>query len=854
MLYWRRMCCVLASWVCLLPAAAMAFGPLDVNNSYDFVILTDASLATEAQRLNAHRGQTLRSCLVTTSEVSAAFTGSTMAEKIRAFVLYAYQHWKIAPTYLVLIGDADRTNAAYDLVPTMNRYNDDISPNWSGDFFYADDGYFVGPVAAGEKKPILLIGRIPARTPAELGCAIDKIIGYDAITGTPTWLQSILMAAGDHYNLWPGDNDEYRTMNEDVRADEFSEWDPAKLQTLYSSEHHYQGDGPTYLRNAWNTGIGFVNAFGQTEGAHSDVLVGMASFNVPPTPPPTFTYTLAPTGYCPVVFGATCLVNEFHEDRVSSIAEDLLFKASDRGAVAVVAPSHVIDARAGCAMDRVFVHGMLHDGVRGIGRLLTGAQERLREFGLADAVVEQFVIIGDPATEVKLSPLPPPTDLGTGFEIEDAFALQDHRLEDQHVQNTSTRIVHVEEEVAPLGERMLRAKATVSSGCSVTLVEWGLQDVGFEIAPNAILSFWINVTESPGNLDHIVLEGNTTDGEISDKPLIVDQNGVRLVAYGRNALPAGWQFVYSDLSSLAGETLLDLRLVYWDFSGLGGPLTAYVDDVRVKRYEVPERGEPDAILNSSFEEDVDGNGTPDFWTNTLGLAETGTVTRSDHVAWSGRYSMEVDDEYGQGEGAQYLMFANRDESEYVCEFRYMSPYATQFRVEFYDIGSGNVISERVIEAGYDWRVGVAGFSNPHHGSYTARVKLRILPLTESEPVYIDDLHVYPGVLAATREVAGPDGQSPSYGLLRVVPNPGNVRCGVEVRYGIGRAAEKIVLDAFDASGRHVGGSSVMSVPAGIHSMVWKPASGSTLPPGQYFLKVRADGEPVPGSLKVMLLP
>ena len=188
-------------------------------------------------------------------------------------------------------------------------------------------------------------------------------------------------------------------------------------------------------------------------------------------------------------------------------------------------------------------------------------------------------------------------------------------------------------------------------------------------------------------------------------------------------------------------------------------------------------------------------------------------------------------------------------------FRHRSPDATQFRVEFYDISSGNVISEHVVESGYDWQVGVAGFFNPHYGSYTARVKLRILPLTAWEPVYIDDLHVFPGVLAATPEVAGPDGRCPLYGLLRVLPNPGSARRGVEVRYGIGRAAERVVLDAFDGSGRWVGGSSVMSVPAGIHSMVWKPASGGTVPAaGQYFLKVRADGEPLPGGLKVVLLP
>ena len=108
-------------------------------------------------------------------------------------------------------------------------------------------------------------------------------------------------------------------------------------------------------------------------------------------------------------------------------------------------------------------------------------------------------------------------------------------------------------EVAPLGERMLRAKGTVSSGNSVTLVQWKVQEVGFEIPPNAIMSFWINVTESPGNLDHIVLEGNTTDGEISGKPWIVDQNGVPLDPLARNP-PFGGLAVRVRRSQLTGRS------------------------------------------------------------------------------------------------------------------------------------------------------------------------------------------------------------------------------------------------------------------------------------------------------------
>ncbi len=286
--------------VSLWAVAATGIDPLSTSNTYDYIILTHDALLPQAQSLAYHRGQHLRTCVVTTSQIETAFSGSTLADKIRAFIVYAYEQWRIAPTYILFLGDANITVPLHDLVPTRARVPEFFPPTPSYPS-YADETFFVGPIYPTDRKPIMHHGRIPVRTQAQAEIAVGKIIDYDAIGGEPAWLSRVLMTVGDcrsGYLCIPR-NAVFMVYNDQLRESQLAHWLPHNLQTIYSSEHSFNTNGHSVLRNAWNGGVGFLNALGNTAADH-DLLVYVAGYSLPPSPPPTFTASLNESGMLPL--------------------------------------------------------------------------------------------------------------------------------------------------------------------------------------------------------------------------------------------------------------------------------------------------------------------------------------------------------------------------------------------------------------------------------------------------------------------------------------------------------------------------------------------------------------------------
>ncbi|MBM3320388.1 MAG: hypothetical protein FJY73_06905 [Candidatus Eisenbacteria bacterium] len=832
--------------VCLFPSPARAFDPLSTDHAYDYVILAHDNLATEAQRLLDHRSTDHRCCLVRISEIASSFQGSSLVEKIRAFVHHAYRNWRIAPSYLVLVGDANMTNPAHDLVPAPLRWNEFYV--WHDNRWFADDTYYVESPFDGNTKPILHVGRIPARTNAQLRNAIDKILAYDALAGSPAWLSRILMLVGDA--SINGNNQVYKTLNDQLRDEELSGW--PEIVTRYASDYDDDMEEwpeiPTEVtRQDWNAGVGYANAFGNTLGWTN--LVFMAYFNLPPggTGNPTFTESLDATHRFPVLFAGSCLMNYFYRDFELSVGEDLLLSEPDRGAAAVVAATHVNDAVESYQMNQYFIHEMIRRGVRNLGRLFTGARSRVLEQGHGHPTfARQYCLLGDPGLDIKLHPLLTPTDFANGMEIEDAPVFQDVVLarSAEGLSNDNLRIVHSDGGVDPLlSERMLRA--TLTDGAGAPFIEWKILEPNLPIEENTILSFWMNVPESPGGACKIVLDGNTTGGRLKDNIGVFDQNGVPLNAKYRTPLGQGWRSVYADLSSLQGSTLLDLRVRYeTTVASDAGNLRAYIDAIRVSR-PAPEAGE---ILNASFEEDEDRNGTPDFWTNLWGETTTGNVLRSDHYARDGTHSMLVYDEWCNGQGAQHVFHSNPSAPAYTMRFDCMAPEETSFRVIAADLNWGSEILSASGSAGPAWKRFECAFPNPDCGFGMGRIAIRILPEDCEYPLYIDAIRVLPGP-----EVGIEGASSPApFPLFAVAsPNPVPREGAARVRFDLPRGAE-VAIDVFDLAGRRVARIPETRFPAGENGIAWHPERLG-VSSGAYFLKFYVDGRAIPGGRKILIV-
>ncbi len=122
---------------------------------------------------------------VTVAGLSA--TG-TSAESIKAYIQNAYNTWSVPPTYVLLIGDIDNgTN-------TMPAFTG-TSSNTATDLYY-------GTVDGSDWVPDLFVGRLPARTTAQLATMISNLTAYNNLTGSESWVKKAAFLASNDSTYW----------------------------------------------------------------------------------------------------------------------------------------------------------------------------------------------------------------------------------------------------------------------------------------------------------------------------------------------------------------------------------------------------------------------------------------------------------------------------------------------------------------------------------------------------------------------------------------------------------------------------------------------------------------------------
>jgi hypothetical protein len=161
----------------------------DTSNQANYLIITHPAFEQELQASfvawRKSKGYTVR--VVTTTAVYREFLDSATAthpqanaRALRAFTMYALQHWKrpaistrfnntSRPLHVLLVGSADhipsfRVNVTDPMFVDLRRYEDSIA---------LDEMYVVNPDSR-DTRPQAAIGRFPVRTPEHLRTIIAK--------------------------------------------------------------------------------------------------------------------------------------------------------------------------------------------------------------------------------------------------------------------------------------------------------------------------------------------------------------------------------------------------------------------------------------------------------------------------------------------------------------------------------------------------------------------------------------------------------------------------------------------------------------------------------------------------------
>jgi hypothetical protein len=169
----------------------------EATNGADFVIITYKDFRQAIEPLaNLRRSEGLSVAVVDVEDVYDEYSyGVHTPAALKAFVMQAAASWSRKPTYLLLVGDSswdprDYLGEGYnDFVPTKlidTGYMETSSDDWLADF--ADSG-----------EANLAIGRLPARTSAEVSLMVSKIVAYQQERELNAPLRGAVMVADNGF-------------------------------------------------------------------------------------------------------------------------------------------------------------------------------------------------------------------------------------------------------------------------------------------------------------------------------------------------------------------------------------------------------------------------------------------------------------------------------------------------------------------------------------------------------------------------------------------------------------------------------------------------------------------------------
>ncbi len=362
------------------------------------MIITHESLAGSAlERLAAHRREKRywphegdpEVKIVTTQEIYDEFSwGLFDPTAIRNFLKYAYENWRVAPSYVLLVGDAcyDMKNNTGDSPPTLvPTYEDELR---------ATDDWFVQ--LDGDRTMDMLVGRLAVQNVAELEVAVDKIISYDTTPPHGPWKNTLLLAADDDYSPnYQYDDHVFGLDTETLATDAVSRSYDVKKVYLYQYPRDRFGKKPEAKEEfvkSFNQGALFINYLGH--GNHEQLAHENIFYS------PDDVGSLANGRRLPLLFAGTCAVGQFDYDRKKSMAEELI-RHSGGGCVAVVGASRWNSHLITFGINKVFYQNILtarNAGTKSLGQVLLESKLQSRYPDHR----ELLVLFGDPAQRLAV--------------------------------------------------------------------------------------------------------------------------------------------------------------------------------------------------------------------------------------------------------------------------------------------------------------------------------------------------------------------------------------------------------------------------------------------------------------------
>jgi hypothetical protein len=163
-----------------------------LNNGGDYLIITHPNFTSSLNPLCRLRDSLgLQVKMVQTDLIYAAFPDTSPAMSIRLCLQRIYYYWNPRPTYILLVGDAQRGGGANDFIP-CKLFPKFSYPYAGGLTQHSTDNWFV-TLEGNDSIPDLIIGRLPVNTAVRTESLVAKIIRYETQDPPGLWHQTVLV-------------------------------------------------------------------------------------------------------------------------------------------------------------------------------------------------------------------------------------------------------------------------------------------------------------------------------------------------------------------------------------------------------------------------------------------------------------------------------------------------------------------------------------------------------------------------------------------------------------------------------------------------------------------------------------
>jgi uncharacterized repeat protein (TIGR01451 family) len=384
------------------------------SSQADWIAISHTDFITETQRLAGHRQQPeyggLRTHIVNIDDVINQYGyGLPLPAAVRDFLAHSLANWQVAPTYVVMVGDATLNPRHLSCPLCPNYWNPNerqfvltdlvFKDRWQGQV--PSDAPFVHLVG-DDLLPDMAIGRIAVQTPAQAAAVINKIIDYEQnLRSGAGWLSNILFIA-DRPDTGAGN---FCILNQAIEP-----YLAAGANPIYLCLP--AGAGPAHVEmlrqqmfTQANKGVAFLNYRGHGSVATwgAEILSADKTGLCDPgdqNGAPGFCNSGKPT----IFLSLDCLDGYFVLPGRQGLGETYL-RLPDRASAAHWSSTGLGLTWEHSVLQKGFYEGMFAQGQITLGAAVNFAKLRYSEATYHSSLLYTFLLQGDPALQVTLQPL-----------------------------------------------------------------------------------------------------------------------------------------------------------------------------------------------------------------------------------------------------------------------------------------------------------------------------------------------------------------------------------------------------------------------------------------------------------------